>query len=135
MSGPLTGVEQIAELKAFYEAIGQVCAEAGVDLYLPHRVSDPLANASLTPGEVYAMDRAAIGAADLVIAYVGLPSLGVGCEIEIAREHAIPVVLLYEEGARISRMIRGNPAVVTELRFTGYDTGLQQIAAWLRQRR
>lgn len=134
MSGPLTGVEHIGEIKEFYEGIGQVCAAAGIDLYLPHRVSDPLANPGLTPAEVYAMDRARIEAADLVVAYVGRPSLGVGCEIEIAREQAIPVVALCEEGARVSRMILGNPAVVAEVRFACYADGLQQLAAWLRQR-
>ena len=131
MSGPLTGLLHPAEVTGFYEALRDACAARGLPLYLPHRVSDPVANPGMTPQEVYALDRARVAEADLLIAYVGLPSLGVGCEIEIAHAHGIPVVLLAEQGAAVSRMIRGNPAVIAELRFTGYADAARQLGAWL----
>ncbi len=77
------------------------------------------------------MDRARVAASDLLLAYVGLPSLGVGSEIEIAHEHGIPIVLLAEQSAQVSRMARGNPAVVAELRFDDCTDCLEQLASWL----
>jgi 2'-deoxynucleoside 5'-phosphate N-hydrolase len=131
MSGPLTGLTRPAEIQGFYEALDEACAAQGVALYLPHRVSDPLQNPGMTPQAVYALDRGQVSAADLIIAYVGLPSLGVGCEIEIAGEFGVPVVLLAEQGAAVSRMIRGHPAVSGELRFSDFADGARQLAAWL----
>jgi 2'-deoxynucleoside 5'-phosphate N-hydrolase len=131
MSGPLSGLQQPEDVKAFYEAIAQVCAQANVKLYLPHQVSDPLGRPDLTPAEVYAMDRAQVAASNFVIAYVGLPSLGVGSEIEIAREYGVPVVLLAEKHAQISRMARGNPAVVAELLFVDFADALATLSHWL----
>ncbi len=131
MSGPLSGLSYPDEVKAFYEAIAGVCAEAGISVYLPHRFSDPANTPWLTPAEVYAMDRARVAASDLLVAYVGSPSLGVGSEIEIAHEHGIPIVLLAEQGAQVSRMARGNPAVVAELRFVDFADCLAQLASWL----
>ncbi len=131
MSGPLTGLARPAEVRSFYEALRDACAARGLPLYLPHVVSDPLANPGLTPREVYDLDRAHVVAADLLIAYVGLPALGVGCEIEIAHERGIPVVLLAEHGAVVSRMIRGNPAIVAELRFDGYADAPRLLDEWL----
>ncbi len=131
MSGPLTGLLQPAEIYAFYEALALACAAQGVALYLPHQVSDPLRSPGLKPQDVYTLDRSRVAAADLVIAYVGLPSLGVGCEIEIAGEYGVPVVLLAEQDAAVSRMIRGHPAVIAELRFNDPAGGVRQLAAWL----
>jgi 2'-deoxynucleoside 5'-phosphate N-hydrolase len=131
VSGVLTGASDLDGLKAFYEAIAQVCAQAGIDAYVPHRVTDPVRNADLTPRQVYELDRIKVAAADLIIAYVGFPSLGVGMEIEIARQHNRPVLLLVEKDTRISRMARGNPAVIAEIRFTDFPDALRQLAGWL----
>jgi nucleoside 2-deoxyribosyltransferase len=131
MSGPLTGLAQPEEVKGFYVALRAACAEAGLDLYLPHLFSDPTEQPGLTPRQVYELDREQIAAAELVVAYVGLPSLGVGCEVEIAREHGVPVILLAEQACSVSRMIRGNPAVIGEIRFNDYADGVQLFGRWL----
>jgi hypothetical protein len=128
ISGALTGVSNPDALKAFYEAIAKVCEGVNMVPYVPHLVSDPVQNPGMTPREVYELDRDKVAHSDLVIAYVGAPSLGVGSEIEIARENSVPVILLMENTARVSRMIRGNPAVIAELKFSGYDNGLRQLS-------
>ena len=133
VSGVLTGVESLDVLKKFYEDISRVCAAEGVAAYVPHLVTDPEKNADFTPKEVYELDRLKVIESNLVIAYVGVPSLGVGQEIEIARESNIPVLLMMEKEARISRMARGNPAVIAEIRFEDFRDALKQLSLWLRE--
>ena len=133
VSGVLTGVDSLDELKKFYEDISRVCAAEGVAAYVPHLVTDPEKNAEITPREVYELDRLKVIESNLVIAYVGVPSLGVGQEIEIARESNIPVLLMMEKEARISRMARGNPAVIAEIRFEDFRDALKQLSLWLRE--
>jgi hypothetical protein len=93
----------------------------GLRAYLPHRVSDPVAAAHLDPRTVYDIDRAHVTASRVVVAYAGIPSFGVGIEVELAREHGIPVVLVCERERTVSRLLLGNPAVVEIVRFTDLD--------------
>lgn len=133
ISGPLTAIPDLEGLKRFYESLADVCSGLGMEPYVPHTRSDPILNRDLSPAEVYRMDRDQVEAAGLVIAYVGAPSLGVGMELEIAHQCGIPVLLLVEAGAAISRMARGSPAVVAELRFQDRDEALLQVAGWLQE--
>jgi len=115
ISGPLTGVKNAGTIKMFYERIGSLCESFGIEAYIPHVQSDPILHPNLTPQQVYQLDRKQIEAADFVIAYVGVPSLGVGQEIEIAFQNGVPVILVYEENRPVSRMVRGNPIVASEI--------------------
>ncbi len=133
VSGALTGIETLTGLKPFYEAIGKLCKQYNIDAYVPHLNTDPIKNPLLTAQDVYQLDSSKVIESDLVIAYVGVPSLGVGQEIEIAREHHIPVVLLMEDKVKISRMARGSPAVITEIRFSDYTDGLNKLSEWLKE--
>ena len=62
---------------------------------------------------IYRRDIAWLREADLVVAEVTTPSLGVGYEVARAAAMSKPVVCLFrpETGRRLSAMIRGNPAV------------------------
>ena len=63
--------------------------------------------------EIYVRDVEWLREADVVIAEVTTPSLGVGYEVARAAVMGKPVVGLFrpEAGRRLSAMIRGNPAV------------------------
>ena len=115
VSGPLTGQPNVDTLKAFYEKIGEICLHLGMQPYIPHQHSDPIFHSELSPEYIYNLDREKVAKANLVVAYVGLPSTGVGLEIEIARQHNIPVILIYETGRAVSRMVRGSPAIIAEV--------------------
>ncbi len=113
VSGALNAAANIVKSKRFYLKVGEVCVEAGFDPYVPHTMgTDPIDNPEVTPEEVYRRDMEAVASSDLVVAYVGEPSLGVGAEVERAAARGIDVILLYEEGRPISRLTRGCPAVV-----------------------
>lgn len=65
--------------------------------------------AVLRPDEVYRRDVDWIRASDVLIAEVSVPSHGVGYEIGFALGAGKPVLALYEQGRKVSRMISGNP--------------------------
>lgn len=136
VSGALTALEEGASMRLFYELLAEVVESVGLRAYLPHRVSDGVAAAHLEPRAVYDIDRAHVTSARVVVAYAGIPSFGVGIEVELAREHAVPVVLVVERDRTISRLLLGNPAVVEVVRFgdlgglrRGLAASLGRIAA------
>jgi hypothetical protein len=138
IAGPLTDLvpEKRAMLREFYESLGQVCTEFGLEPYLPHQHSDPANQSHLTPQRVDQIDRLAVTQSVLVVAYVGVPSLGVGIEIEIAHHASKPVVILAEQtkivARRITRMVRGNPAVMSEIAFRDFEDAKIQLHQFLR---
>ncbi|MCL1467753.1 nucleoside 2-deoxyribosyltransferase [Argonema galeatum] len=133
ISGPLTGIEQPAEIKAFYEAIALVGEEMGFQAYVPHVNTDPINNPDVTPRQVFETDKNQVSASDLVIAYVGHPSLGVGMELAYAETNSIPIILVYEKGKVISRFPRGIPTVIHEVQFYDYEDALTQLKSVLQE--
>ena len=69
--------------------------------------------------EIYNRDIKWLQSADIVVAEVTTPSLGVGYELGIAEKLNIPVLCLYrpDEGNRLSAMVRGN-AIFTCREYT-----------------
>jgi hypothetical protein len=137
ISGPLTDMapDKRDMLREFYESLGRVCAEFGLEPYLPHQHSDPARQAHLTPQRVDQIDRLAVTQSVLVVAYVGMPSLGVGIEIEMAHHASKPVVILAEQtklvARRVTRMVRGNPAVMSEIAFRDFEDAKIQLHQFL----
>ena len=120
------------DLKRFYEDIGAICEKHGIESFIPHLRHDPIKNPDLTPEGVYRRNADKLTQSDLLIAYVGLPSLGVGIELQLVKQADIPTVLLYEKDKYISRMARGNPAVIKEIIFSDFDDALAQLHDFLR---
>ena len=131
VSGALTALEEGARMRLFYELLAEAVESVGLRAYLPHRVSDPVAAAHLEPRAVYDIDRAHVTSARVVVAYAGIPSFGVGIEVELAREHAVAVVLVVERERTVSRLLLGNPAVVEVVRFADLDGLRRGLAAAL----
>ena len=130
ISGPvtcLTSQERDKYFK-FYEQIAKLCQQQDWHTYLPHRIIDPEHYPELTAREVYESEIRDIRKSDIVIAYVSKPALGVGTELEIARSQDSVVILLYQKGDKVSRIVRGNPAVIHEVIFTDYTDALRQLA-------
>jgi hypothetical protein len=126
ISGALTALEDAPRTKLFYELLAEIAQTAGLRPYLPHRVTDPVTAAHLDPRAVYEIDRAHVTAAVVLVAYAGIPSFGVGIEVELAREHGIPVIVVAERDRPISRLLLGNPAVVEVVKFADLE-GLRRV--------
>jgi len=133
ISGALTGIENSAKIKAFYEAIGSLGQEMGFQAYVPHLKTDPTNNPDVSPRQVFETDKHQVSASDLVIAYLGFPSFGVGMELAYAEINNIPLILLYERGKNISRFPRGIPTVISEIQFNSYEDALAQLRSILEQ--
>jgi nucleoside 2-deoxyribosyltransferase len=65
--------------------------------------------AAASAREVYERDVIWLRNAEAVIAEVSIPSHGVGYEVGFALSAGKPVLCLYLEGRRVSKMISGNP--------------------------
>ena len=131
ISGALTALEDAPRTKLFYEVLAEIAGAAGLRPYLPHRVTDPVAAAHLDPRAVYEIDRAHVTSAAVLIAYAGIPSFGVGIEVELAREHSVPVIIVAERDRPISRLLLGNPAVVEVVKFADLESLRRALAAAL----
>ena len=127
-SGPLTNLTNPEATKAFYIQLADVAQQRGFDYFWAFLSgTDPMNNPEVAPKDVYQRDIAELEKSDVMVAYVGEPSTGTGLEIEHAYIKGIPVYLLYEKGKKISRMLRGCPAVKKELVFSDETDALKQF--------
>jgi len=131
ISGALTGVESISSVKKFYEDIGETCRGVGLIPYIPHINTDPIINSDIPPSEVFKIDKGQVVTSDLVIAYIGYPSLGVGMEVAYAETNNIPVILLYESSKTISRFPRGIPNLYSEIQFDNFSEAIIKLRVTL----
>lgn len=133
ISGALTSIseQERIKLRKFYEELGKICKEYNFEPYIPHIYGDPKLLAHLTAAQIDRRDRLAVTQSYLVIAYVGVPSTGVGIEIELAYHSNKPVILLYEkekfEQRIISRLVRGNPSVKHEIAFLDFKDAKEKL--------
>jgi len=132
ISGALMNVPDLPAARALYERLGAACASAGCDAYVPHQHADPLHDPDMKNVEVAEKDLTAISAADILVADIGEPSLGVGAEIVIALNARKRVLAVAAEGRRVSRFILGllemHPDQATFFRYRTVD----QACAWLK---
>lgn len=131
-AGPLTDLKNPTKTKAFYHRLADVAKANGYHYYWAFlKGTDPIKNPEVSPAEVYKVDTYQLRHSDFMIAYMGEPSIGTGIEIEFANTHHIPVYIMYEKGKRISRMLRGCPAVKKELVYTSENNALRQLGTLL----
>lgn len=127
-AGPLTDLKNPEATKFFYQKLAENAENHGMDYFWAFmNGTDPILNPEITPPEVYRRDIEQLSRSDVMIAYVGEPSTGTGLEIEYAYNHNIPVFILYEKGKKISRMLRGCPAIRGEIVFLGIADALTQF--------
>ncbi|ELY94606.1 nucleoside 2-deoxyribosyltransferase [Natrialba hulunbeirensis JCM 10989] len=94
------------------------------------------AQAGLTDTDIYEQDLAWLRQADVVVAEVTTPSLGVGYELGRAVAFEKPVCCLYRPDSphELSAMIRGNDSVQV-LEYDAPDTIRAELEAFLERQR
>jgi nucleoside 2-deoxyribosyltransferase len=107
ISGALLNAENLDASRALYERLAGACRDAGWEAYVPHQHADPVRDADMSNLEVATRDLRQVRDADVLIAYVGEPSLGVGAEVAIALAAGKRVLLLAESDRRVSRFLTG----------------------------
>lgn len=127
-AGPLTNLSNPEETKKWYIRMAEIATKNGFDSFWAFLSgTDPVKNPDVDPDYIYEKDLKELENSHLMIAYIGEPSTGTGQEIEYAKEHNIPVYLVYEKNKPVSRMVRGNPAVRGVIEFTDYEDSLKQL--------
>ena len=132
-AGPLTDLRNPEATKSFYKRLAEITNNHKVDYFWAFlNGTDPIKNPDVPAAHVYEVDKMQLEKSDVMVAYVGEPSTGTGIEIEIANNKGIPVYILYEKGTRVSRMLRGCPAVKKEIVYTDEADALAQFDALLK---
>ena len=137
--GPLTELlpEEQGRIKRFYARIADLFEElTGVRAFVPHEHYDPVVNPNPTPAQVDAAERKQVCEnSSMLVVVAEAPSWGGGIEVEMARTNGVPVVLLCDREKlaqrKISRLLRGNPAVVKILEHDNEEDALSQLRDYL----
>lgn len=113
--GPLTELLdwQISSTKAFYAQIAEAYKRVtGVRAFVPHEHCDPQMHSNLSCAEVDAIEREQVQKKTNILVVVAIaPSWGGGIEVEMAHQANVPVIVIHRYDKKISRLLRGNPAV------------------------
>lgn len=132
--GPLTDLKNPDKTKAFYKKLAGVAQANGYEHYWAFlNGTDPVLNPVVSPQEVFQTDLRELEKSDLFIPYVGEPSTGTGQEIEFARNHNIPVYILYEKGTTVTRMVLGDPNIRGKIEFDSEADAMAQLDALLKK--
>lgn len=137
--GPLTELapDEQKSVKLFYQRIADLCEKViGVRAFVPHEHYDPIKHASFTPQDVDKAERHQVcDLTSLLIVVAIAPSWGGGIEVEMANQNDVPVIILCEQQKlderKISRLLRGNPAVKEILTYTSEEEALQKLESSL----
>ena len=136
ISGALINATRLDDARRLYERLAGACESAGCPAYVPHQHADPVRDPDMPNAEVASRDLAEVRAADVLVAYVGEPSLGVGAEVAIALAEGKRVLLVAESDRRVSRFLLGlaelYPAQSAVCRYTTIDEAVAWITAQLR---
>lgn len=99
------------EFEAIYQAIVRALVEDHHVVLTAHLAETGVIEleVAIAPHEVYARDITWLRGCDVLIAEVSMPSHGVGYEIGFSLGLGKPVLALYQEGRKVSKMIGGNP--------------------------
>lgn len=135
IAGSLTGLtdQTRADKHTLYEALGAVCEALGCRAVIPHRNNHENIKPTSIHRNVYDWATQNVRDTELMIAEVSDPSLGVGGEIELAKQLGKPIVLLSHKGAKVSRFVLGNPAVVYHIEYETIEQACRMLAQVIRQ--
>ena len=99
------------DFESVYQTIVVALGQAGHQVPTAHLAESGIGavEAAIDPQTVYTRDVNWIRASDALIAEVSVPSHGVGYEIGFALGIGKPVLALYQQGRKVSKMITGNP--------------------------
>jgi len=133
VAGALTHVNN--GIKDTYLKIAEICKITCDNIYVPHaQGTDPINHPDIIPEEVWRLDERAVATSDLIIAYVGEPSLGTGGELEIARFNNIDIILWWFKGQKVSRLPRGNPAIIEQIEADNEKNLYEKLSAIFKNR-
>jgi len=110
IAGALTGAPQ--ELYDLYEELANEAYAKGHSAYVPHIHAGPSSHPDLLPHQIYEICASKVRSSNMILAYVGRPSFGVGMELEIAASEGIPVIAyLFKDDPPVGLIVLGTPNI------------------------
>jgi len=122
------------EFESVYQAVVGALVDQGHEVPTAHLAESGVGavEAVIHPKEVYERDVAWIRGCDALIAEISVPSHGVGYEIGFALGIGKPVLALYQDGRKVSKMISGNPdSNLTVMSYQTPAAAIQVIESFL----
>ena len=110
VSEPLTGQPDVEAIKAFCRRVAFVCKRHGLSPYLPFDATDPIKDAEVTPQEVARADiTQTVGSKLCIFVLPSSPpeSIGVGIEMGLADDRAIPSIVVRQKGKNWDPIVEG----------------------------
>lgn len=116
----LTGLTEDQRQMVFHvsDIVATVCESLGINLYEPRKKTDPVHNAEVEDTEVFRIDRERVLNSDLLVHLCYYPSTGAGEELAFAYDALVPIILIFHDNTRVSRMITGIPGFKLKISYT-----------------
>ncbi len=120
------------EAKAFYVKVADHIERLeGNRPFVPHEHYDPIRHAHFTPVQVDEAERNQVCNKTWLLVVVAVaPSWGGGIEVEWAHQNNIRVVILWQDGMKLSRLLRGNPAIDKVLNYAMEEEALEKLSEY-----
>lgn len=130
VAGALTHSGGNRRILDLYERIGGICERHGFDVYLPHIAQEEAKDRRIatTPEMIFDWDFEQLKTASLIVAFVGMPSVGVGIELGLAKHLGIPIISLCPLGFGVSPMLLGHPCLHAHLFYQEEEDCIQQLS-------
>jgi 2'-deoxynucleoside 5'-phosphate N-hydrolase len=130
ISGALMGASDLNRVRNLYQRFAEACEAVQWEPYLPHTRTDPERDGGATPSEVIDADLRELNRSDVVIAYLGEPSLGVGAEVVLAMQSGKAILAVYESSRRVSRFVGGLLERYPQARVLSFES-VDEAASWI----
>lgn len=135
--GPWTNLEpwQQSQARKFYERIAAAYSSVtGKRSFLPHEQYSSEVYFNVTAREIDAIERNQIQKKTSVLIAVTLaPSWGGGIEVEMANQANVPVIILHKGDQKVSRLLRGNPAVKLVIPYKAEDQAITMLTEYFKK--
>jgi len=100
--------------------------------FVPHEHYDPILHANFTPQQVYRGESAQVcNNTSLLVVVAVAPSWGGGIEVGWAIHSGIPVLILWRNGTKLSRLFQGVPVVSGVIRYDSKREARKETIRWL----
>lgn len=101
------GSRDLNKSRELYVNLGHFCEQSGVEPYIPHLNTDPNLYPNVSEIDVFEKDFDQLISSQIMVCYIGEPSLGVGAEIVFAVKHKLRIITVIEKNNKASRFVLG----------------------------
>ena len=134
MSGRMSGLGEEGEsdlIKRVYDPVSELTDSLGIECYFPHESRTATDRATDFEDRIWEIDYQLINNCDFMLAYMGIPSFGVGAELEMARVAEVPTIMFCERDQQdnVSRLSIGNSTTEPLITFSSQEEMKEKLSS------